>query len=143
MSRPALSLLQKLLPEGAPALEPVKGSALLIGLVGNLLAWLGYGLSTRWLAAGLFAGADLPLLAASGAFAVSYLAGLLALAVPGGLVVRETIFVVLLRPFVGFSAAVALAIASRLLMTGIELALALPAALQRRQDGPQAPSPTQ
>lgn len=143
MSPSALGVLQKLLPEGAPTLEPVRGSALLVGLVGNLLAWLGYGLATKWLAAGLLAGAELPLLAASGAFAVSYLAGLLALAVPGGLVVRETIFVVLLRPFVGFPAAVALAIASRVLMTGIELALALPAALQRRRGGPQAPPSTQ
>jgi hypothetical protein len=143
MSPAALGILQRLLPEGSPTLEPVRGSALAIGLVGNLLAWLGYGLATKWLAAGLFGGAELPLLAASGAFAVSYLAGLLALAVPGGLVVRETIFVVLLRPFVGLPAAVALAIASRLLMTGIELALALPAALQRRPGGPHAPTPSQ
>jgi len=86
---------------------------------------------------------ELPLLTASGAFAVSYLAGLLALAVPGGLVVRETIFIVLLRPFTGFPAAVALAIASRVLMTGIELSLALPAALQRPPGAPQAPTPSQ
>jgi hypothetical protein len=143
MSPAALAFLQKLLPEGAPTLEPVRGSALAIGLAGNLLAWLGYGLCTKWLAAGLFAGTDLPLLTASGAFAVSYLAGLLALAVPGGLVVRETIFIVLLRPFTGFPAAVALAIASRVLMTGIELSLALPAALQRSAGGPQAPMPLQ
>lgn len=131
----ALRLLQSLLPEGAPKLEPVRGNALLIGLLGNLLAWLGYGLATRWLAAGLFAAPALPVLVASGAFAVSYLAGLLALVVPGGIGVRETIFVVLLTPFIGLPAAVALAIASRILMTLIELALALPAALQRRGGG--------
>lgn len=142
MSPVALGVLQKLLPEGAPALEPVKGSALAIGLAGNVLAWLGYGLSTTWLASGLFA-VDLPLLTAAGAFAVSYLAGLLALAVPGGLVVRETIFIVLLQPFTGLPAAVALAIASRVLMTGIELSLALPAALQRSSGGPHAPTPSQ
>lgn len=140
LSARALKLAQGLLPSGAPTLEPVKGRALLIGLAGNILAWLGYGVATRWLSAGLFAGAELPLLAASGAFAVSYLAGLLALVVPGGIGVRETIFVVLLRPFTGFPAAVALAIASRLLMTLVELSLALPAALQRRRRGPDTPT---
>lgn len=135
LSSRALKLVQGLLPSGAPTLEAVKGRALAIGLVGNILAWVGYGLATRWLAAGLFAGVELPLLAASGAFAVSYLAGLLALVVPGGIGVRETIFVVLLRPFTGLPVAIALAIASRLLMTLAELSLALPAALQRRRNG--------
>ena len=137
----ALGLVQGLLPAGAPTLEPVRAPALLVGLVGNLLAWLGYGLATRWLAGGLFAGADLPLLVASGAFAVSYLAGLLALVVPGGIGVRETIFTVLLAPYLGIRSAVALAIASRLLMTLIELGLALPAALAGRGD-PQPPRTT-
>lgn len=137
----ALKLLQSLLPAGAPTVEPVRMSALLIGLLGNLSAWIGYGLATRWLAAGLFDAPALPVLVASGAFAVSYLAGLLALVVPGGIGVRETIFVVLLQPFIGLPAAVALAIASRILMTLIELALALPAALQRRRAGsPTAPT---
>lgn len=141
LSSRALRLVQGLLPSGAPTLEAVKGRALAIGLIGNILAWLGYGLATRWLAAGLFTGSDLPLLAASGAFAVSYLAGLLALVVPGGIGVRETIFVVLLRPFTGLPAAIALAIASRLLMTLVELLLALPAALKHRQSGgPMTPT---
>lgn len=135
----AMGLLHSILPAGAPQLEPVRGSAVLIGLLGNVLAWIGYGLATRWLAAGLFDAPALPLLAAAGAFAVSYLAGLLALVVPGGIGVREAIFVVLLRPFIGLPSAVALAIASRILMTLIELSLALPAALQRRRDGSPMP----
>ncbi|MEO6068488.1 MAG: lysylphosphatidylglycerol synthase domain-containing protein [Gemmatimonadales bacterium] len=142
MSTRAMGLLQSLLPAGAPQLEPVRGSALLIGLLGNVIAWLGYGLASRWLAAGLFDVPALPVLAASGAFAVSYLAGLLALVVPGGIGVRETIFIVLLRPYIGLPSAVALAIASRLLMTLIELSLALPAALQRRRAGDPAPPTT-
>jgi uncharacterized membrane protein YbhN (UPF0104 family) len=109
-------------------------------LGGNLLAWLGYGLSTLWLTQGLFASAELPLLVAAGAFAVSYLAGLLALVVPGGIGVRETIFVVLVQPYIGFQPAVALAIASRILMTLIELSLAIPSALRfRRGGGPPNP----
>jgi len=137
----ALGVVQGVLPAGAPTLEPVRAPALALGLVGNLLAWLGYGLATRWLAEGLFAGAELPLLVAAGAFAVSYLAGLLALVVPGGIGVRETIFTVLLAPYLGIRSAVALAIASRLLMTLIELGLALPAALARR-GGTQEPPRT-
>jgi hypothetical protein len=141
ISRRALGTVQGLLPAGAPTLEPVRAPALGVGLLGNLLAWLGYGLATQWLAAGLFAGADLPLLVAAGAFAVSYLAGLLALVVPGGIGVRETIFTVLLAPYLGVRSAVALAVASRLLMTLIELGLALPAALARRGT-PQEPPRT-
>lgn len=141
MSGRALGVVQGLLPTGSPALEPVRPVGLLLGLGGNLLAWLGYGLATQWLTAGLFDGVELPLLVAAGAFAVSYLAGLLALVVPGGIGVRETIFVVLVQPFIGFPAAVALAIASRILMTLIELSLALPAALRTRQGG-GPPNPT-
>jgi hypothetical protein len=141
MSGRALGVVQGVLPAGSPTLEAVRPAGLLLGLGGNLLAWLGYGLATVWLARGLFAEAELPLLVAAGAFAVSYLAGLLALVVPGGIGIRETIFVVLVQPFIGFPAAVALAIASRILMTLIELSLALPAALRYRQGG-GPPNPT-
>ena len=143
LSPRALAFLQGLLPAAAPRLEPIRPSALGVALLGNLLAWLGYGCAIHFLAAGLFDGMDIPIATAAGTFAVAYLAGLLAIPAPGGIGVRETIFSVLLAPAIGIRAAVALAVASRLLMTLIELALALPAALQRRQGGPQAPTSSQ
>ena len=141
LSPRALAFLQGMLPAAAPRLEPIRPSAMGIALLGNLVAWLGYGVAIHFLAAGLFGGVTLPIATAAGAFAVAYLAGLLAVPVPGGIGVRETIFSVLLAPYIGIRSAVALAVASRLLMTLIELGLALPAALARRGD-PQPPRTT-
>ena len=137
----ALDFLQALLPERAPRLEPIRPSALAIGLVGNLLSWLGYGLMIHWLAAGVLGGDSIPVATAAGAFAVAYLAGLLAVTVPAGIGVRELIFSTLLAPYVGIRAAIALAIASRLLTTLIEFGLAVPAALWQRRAG-TVPPPT-
>lgn len=141
LSSPALDLLQALLPERAPRLEPIRASALTTGLLGNLLSWLGYGLMIHWLAAGLIGGNAIPVATAAGAFAVAYLAGLLAVTVPAGIGVRELIFSTLLAPYVGIRAAIALAVASRLLTTLIEFGLAVPAALWPRRAG-TLPPPT-
>ena len=141
LSPAALELLQAFLPERAPRLEPIRASALAIGLFGNLFSWLGYGLMIHWLAAGVLGGDPIPVATAAGAFAVAYLAGLLAVTVPAGLGVRELIFSTLLAPYVGIRAAIALAVASRLLTTLIEFGLALPAALGQRRAG-TAPPPT-
>lgn len=137
----AIALLQGLLPAGAPTLEPVRPWALLLGLAGNLAAWAGYGLLMHALVRGM-TGADLPIVTAAGAFAVAYLAGLLAVVVPSGLGVRETIFIALLQPSLGLGTAVALAVASRLVTTLVELGLAIPAALSRRGPAEAAPPPT-
>jgi hypothetical protein len=142
LSPRALAFLQGLLPAAAPRLEPIQPRALLTGLAGNVIAWVGYGITIHALAAGLFGGASIPVMTAAGSFAIAYLAGLLAVTVPGGLGVREFIFSALLEPYLGIRSAVALAVASRLLMTLIELALAVPAALARRRstaDTPRTP----
>ena len=96
------------------------------GAVANALAWLGYGAALWLLARGLFASSSLTLTQAIGAFTASYLAGFLAFGVPDGLVVRETVFVSMAQGTMGGPAALALALASRLLLTLAQFGAAAP-----------------
>ena len=68
----------------------------------------------------------LDLLPAIAVFTASYLAGFLALFAPGGIGVREGVFILMLQGPIGIGAATALAIASRLLLTVTELGAAVP-----------------
>jgi uncharacterized membrane protein YbhN (UPF0104 family) len=62
---------------------------------------------------------------ATGVFALGYVLGLLALFAPGGIGVREVLFIGLLTPFVGSGGAIALTVASRLQLTLTEAAAGL------------------
>lgn len=115
---------------GPPGIGP-----LLAGAAANLAAWLAYGAALWCLTRGVLGEARLPFTAAAGAFAASYLAGVLALFAPGGLIVREALFIVLLEPVLGLPRATALAIASRLLLTFTEVGIALPFLATRRSVG--------
>ena len=106
---------------GVPAFDKV-----LFGAAANGLAWLGYGAGLWLLARGLFATAGLTLPQAVGAFTASYLAGFLAFGVPDGLVVRETVFVSMVQGTIGAPTALALALASRLLLTIAQFGAAAP-----------------
>jgi hypothetical protein len=113
-------------PEAAVgSLTPPVG-AVAFGLAANTIAWLGYGVSLWLLARGLLPGAGLSLLRAVAVFTASYLAGFLALFAPGGIGVREGVFILMLQGPIGIGAATALAIASRLLLTVTELGAAVP-----------------
>ena len=101
-------------------------SAVIFGVVANTLAWLLYGVSLWLLARGLLPDAGLGLVDAIGAFAASYIAGLLFLLAPGGLGVRESVMVLMLSPGVGLANALALAAVSRIGMTVADLLAALP-----------------
>ncbi|MGH7734417.1 MAG: hypothetical protein ACREOE_12130, partial [Gemmatimonadales bacterium] len=139
-SQRALDRIRSLLPSGVPPIRAAGLRSLLIGLVGNTLAWLGYGLVMVLLARGLFASAPPHLADATSAYTVSYLVGLLALFVPAGLGLRETIFTALLAPAAGLKVAAALAIASRILLTLVEIGIALPfVARRRKHPSPSAP----
>jgi glycosyltransferase 2 family protein len=112
----------------SPAVGPV-----LFGAGANVLAWIGYGLAL-W----LLARATLPQLTlgpgeAIGAFAASYVAGLVFLLAPGGLGVREGVLVLMLQGSMGWGGATALAIASRLLLTVTEIGAAVPFLILRRE----------
>lgn len=113
----------------SPGIEP-----LVLGLLANLIAWLGYGTSLWLLALATLPDPTLGPQAAIAGFAASYVAGLVALFAPGGLVVREGLLIVLLQGSVGLGAATALAIASRLLLTITELGAAVPFLLLRRRN---------
>lgn len=102
------------------------GGAVVFGIAANTIAWVGYGASLWLLARGLLPGAGLDPLRAIAVFTASYLAGFLALFAPGGIGVREGVFILMLQGPIGIGAATALAIASRLLLTVTELGAAVP-----------------
>lgn len=123
-----LLALAKLAPEAA---APRPGGVL-VGIVANIVAWFGYGVALWLLARGLLPGAKLDLATAIAVFTASYLAGFLALLAPGGLGVREGLFIVMLQPSLGLAAATVLALASRVLLTLTELGAAAPFLVSRR-----------
>ncbi|MGH7581251.1 MAG: lysylphosphatidylglycerol synthase domain-containing protein [Gemmatimonadales bacterium] len=111
-------------PDAATVRPPV--AAVAFGVVANAVAWIGYGVALWLLARGLLPGAGLDPLSAIAVFTASYLAGFLALFAPGGIGVREGVFILMLQGPIGIGAATALAIASRLLLTVTELGAAVP-----------------
>jgi hypothetical protein len=113
-------------PDAAVGSLTPPGGAVAFGLAANTIAWLGYGVALWLLARGLLPGAGLSLLRAIAVFTASYLAGFLALFAPGGIGVREGVFILMLQGPIGIGAATALAIASRLLLTVTELGAAVP-----------------
>jgi len=95
----------------------------------SLLSWITYGVSFWLLARGLGLPDTLTLARAAGAFALGYILGLLALFAPGGVGVREVVLIGLLTPAIGAGGAVALSVASRVLLTLTEVAAPLGALL--------------
>lgn len=118
-------LLRLVAPEAAARAAPPL-PAILFGIAANAVAWLGYGASLWLLARGLLPAAGLGLQAAIAVFTASYLAGFLALIAPGGLGVREGLFILMLQGTLGIGAATALALASRVLLTITEFGAAVP-----------------
>lgn len=110
-------------PEAVRAIPP---GQLMMAVVPNLLAWLGYGLALLWIARGTIGETTMGWPLATGAFTASYLAGYLFLFAPGGIGVRESVLILLLQPTIGLGQAIALAAASRLALTVNELGVALP-----------------
>ena len=122
-------VLRRLLQLTAPGADhrgapPVGGIA--VGIVANALAWIGYGAALWLLARGLLPSVGLRPALAVAVFTASYLAGFLALFAPGGIGVREGLFILMLQGPLGIGAATALAVASRLLLTLTELGAAVP-----------------
>ena len=122
--RPTALWLGRLVNAIAP-LEPLAPSAVLAGTVLTVLSWGTYGAALWMLARGLIPDAPLPLTTAIGAFTLGYILGLLALFAPGGVGVRELVLVGLLAPSLGSGGAVAVSLASRVLLTLTEAAAAL------------------
>lgn len=137
-SQPLLDRVNRLLPSSIPPLRAVPPTRLVVAFAANFLAWCAYGLSLLCLARGLLPGVTLSLPQAIGVFTCSYLVGFLALFAPGGLGPRESVFLLMLAGAIGIKPAAALALASRLLLTGTEVLPAVPLLLRRT--APRPPS---
>lgn len=88
--------------------------------------WLAYGLAFYLFAQSMFGpDAALPVVTATAAFVGSYVAGLIAVFAPGGLVVREAALVLALGGAVGPERALFLAVGSRLWLVAVELLTAV------------------
>ena len=122
--RPTAVALGRLVSAVTP-LEPITLSAVVAAAVLTMLSWVTYGAALWMLARGLIPQASLPLSTAIGAFTLGYVLGLLALFAPGGVGVRELVLIGLLAPFLGSGAAVAVSVASRVLLTLTEALAAL------------------
>ena len=136
-SQPVLDRFNRVLPRSFPPLRAIRPAILAGAFAANLLAWFAYGAALLLLARGVIPDVHLGLAQAVGVFTCSYLAGLVALFAPGGLGPRESVFLLVLAGDIGLKPAAALAIASRLLLTGTELLPVVPLLLRR--DRPIAP----
>lgn len=114
------------LPAGGDQVATAPTPLSILGGAGaNALAWAAYGVAVWLLAQALVPQATFPLATTIGAFAASYIVGFLVLLVPGGLGVREGVFVLVLQGVVGLAPATAIALASRLLFTLTEVGVAV------------------
>jgi glycosyltransferase 2 family protein len=125
-------LLRLAAPQAVGERQPA-GRGIVVGIVTNIVAWLGYGLALWLLGRGLLPSSGLSLRLAIAVFTASYLAGFLALFAPGGIGVREGLFILMLQKPLGVGAATSLALASRLLLTVAELGAAVPFLVFRRR----------
>ena len=121
---PTARWLGRLADANSPV-QPLRPSAALAGSALSALSWLTYGGAFWMLARGLLPDATLPLPTAAGVFALGYILGWLALFAPGGIGVRELVFVGLLTPYLGAGGALAVSVASRLFLTATEALSAL------------------
>jgi len=97
-----------------------------------------YGVAFWMVAAGLALDPMPSLPLSVGVFASGYIVGLIAVFAPGGVGVREGVFLMLLEPAIGVGAATMLAVGSRFLLTATEGAAALAALLfvkGQKEDG--------
>lgn len=118
----AMRLLAKAAGKGGtPQIEPLPAAAVAWSSALGVIAWMAHGAAFWFLARGLGLQGDLSLITAAGVFPLGYLLGLLALFAPGGVGVREVVLIGLLAPVLGSGPAVALSIASRILLTVTEV----------------------
>jgi hypothetical protein len=108
-----------------PIPEPPSALVLVFGIAINVVTWLVYGWALIWLARGILPNVGLGWQFATGAFALSYLAGYLG-PTPAGLGARDALLAGMLTVPLGTGPALALAAASRLAWTLNELGAAAP-----------------
>lgn len=108
-------------------LRPLPVRAVVLSALLAQLSWATYGAAFWFVARGTVPAEMFSFVQAAGIFALGYLLGFLAVFVPGGIGVREVVYVGLLTPALGAGGAIGVAIASRLLLTILEGAAGLAA----------------
>jgi glycosyltransferase 2 family protein len=136
---PTGRLLGRIVDSASP-LPPLPMAAVALGSIAMGAGWLAYGLSFWLLAHGLLPDVHLPLATAVGIFILGYILGTLAVFVPGGLGVRELVLISLLTPVLGAGGAVAVSVASRVMLTLTEAGAALMAVTLVRKPSPEGSS---
>ncbi|HEX6629896.1 MAG TPA: lysylphosphatidylglycerol synthase domain-containing protein [Gemmatimonadaceae bacterium] len=126
----------------------IPASAIWITVLGNLVAWILYGLAFRFFTHGVLGDATGDTAGYIAVYAVSYILGYIVVLAPGGLGVREGALATTMVAFglANTAQAALVAIASRLWLTVLEVVpglvfLAL-AALRRRSPSPSGDAPT-
>lgn len=137
-SQPLIDRINRVLPSSWPQLRAVRPAMLAAAFVANVVAWTGYGVALLLLSRGLLPDVSLSFPQAVGVFTCSYLVGFVALFAPGGLGPRESVFLLMLAGDIGLKPAMALAVASRLLLTGTEVLPAIPLLLRRNEPSPSS-----
>lgn len=99
----------------------------------SMVAWALFGIHFWLLGVGIDGTGAPTITDAIGAFAIAMTAGLLAVAAPSGLGVREAVLVACLSPFMGVGAALGVALASRLVLTAADVLAAGVAGLSARR----------
>jgi hypothetical protein len=127
--------LRRLLPDRLALPPSIPLRLLALGTTVNAIVWLLYGLSLWLLARGVLPDPGLPLSTAVSAFAIAYVVGFLALFAPGGIGPRETILLTILAETSGAGPAAVIVVSSRLLLTVLELVLAIPFFFRRLSPG--------
>ena len=90
-------------------------------VAGSTLGWVGYGLAFWLLGRALLGDAAPSLMLAAPAFIASYVAGIIAVFAPGGIVVREAALVAALAGHIGTDRAFLLAVAARVWAITLEI----------------------
>jgi uncharacterized membrane protein YbhN (UPF0104 family) len=125
-------LVARVAPRADPAHIPGL-AAVGFGAGANLLAWLGYGTAFWLFARGSLPEAPLGMSESIGAFAGSYVAGMIAPFAPGGLGVRESVLILMLQSRIGLGNAVALSAVARLVTTAAEVLATIPFLLYAKE----------
>jgi len=119
----AVRLWQRVAP--GQTLKPLTGPAVAATTAATVLSWAAYGAAFWCVTRGVLGPTPLGFGTATGVFALGYVIGLLAIVVPGGVGVREAVFIGVLTPILGAGPAIAVSVASRLLLTATEAIAAL------------------
>ena len=121
---PGGALLGRLLRRPVSWPAPSRAS-LAVYVISMCVPWVAYGVSFWLFARGLLGAGAPPFSLAVGSFVASYVAGLIVVFAPSGLVVREAALVAALGPAIGGGPALVLALAARLWLLVVELLTAL------------------